>query len=285
MGEYTRWQIGDVRITKVTETVLHWPWKALVPDVTPELLATTPWMAPHFVDENGKLVLSMHALVIESQGRTIIVDTCIGNDKPRPARPFNELSTPFLETLADAGFTTDAIDTVFCTHLHVDHVGWNTRLVDGKWVPTFTKARHLFARAEYDHWARNDESAYFGDVMGDSVRPIVDAGLADFVDVDHRITDEVWLESTPGHTPGHCSVHISSAGENAVITGDMTHSPIQFAYPLTSAADTDSALADRTRAEFISRYRDTPTLIIGTHFAGPTAGRLVLDGDRVRFDY
>jgi glyoxylase-like metal-dependent hydrolase (beta-lactamase superfamily II) len=284
MGDYTRWQIGDVRITKIPETMLHWPWKALVPGVTPELLAATPWMSPHFVDDDGKLVLSVHALVIESQGRTIIVDTCIGNDKPRPTRAFNGLATPFLDRLAEAGFATDAIDAVFCTHLHVDHVGWNTQLVDGRWVPTFPKARHLFARTEYDHWIATDETELFGDVMADSVVPIVDAGLADFVDMDHRITDEVWLEPTPGHTPGHCSVHISSGGQDAVITGDMTHSPIQFAHPLTSAADTDSAQADRTRAEFVARYRDTPTLIIGTHFAGPTAGRLVRDGDTIRFD-
>jgi glyoxylase-like metal-dependent hydrolase (beta-lactamase superfamily II) len=283
MGEFTRWQIGDVRITKVPETVLHWPWKALVPAVTPELLAATPWMSPHFVDDDGKLVLSVHALVIESQERTIVVDTCIGNDKPRPTRPFDQLSNPFLEVLADAGFTTDAVDTVFSTHLHVDHVGWNTRLIEGRWVPTFARARHLFARTEYDHWVANDDSALFGDVMGDSVRPIVDGGLADFVDMDHRITDEVWLEPTPGHTPGHCSVHISSGGQDAVITGDMTHSPIQFAHPLTSSADTDPEQADRTRAAFIDRYCDTPTLIIGTHFAGPTAGRLVRDGDTLRF--
>jgi glyoxylase-like metal-dependent hydrolase (beta-lactamase superfamily II) len=284
MGDYTRWQIGDVRITKIPETMLHWPWKALVPGVTPELLAATPWMSPHFVDDDGKLVLSVHALVVESQGRTIIVDTCIGNDKPRPTRSFNGLATPFLDRLADAGFDPDGIDAVFCTHLHVDHVGWNTRLVDGRWVPTFRNARHLFARTEYDHWIATDETELFGDVMADSVVPVVDAGLADFVDMDHRITDEVWLEPTPGHTPGHCSVHISSGGQDAVITGDMTHSPIQFAYPLTSAADTDSAQADRTRAEFVARYRDTPTLIIGTHFAGPTAGRLVRDGDTIRFD-
>jgi glyoxylase-like metal-dependent hydrolase (beta-lactamase superfamily II) len=165
----------------------------------------------------------------------------------------------------------------------VDHVGWNTRLIDGKWVPTFGNARHLFARTEYDHWIVNTDVEYFGDVMGDSVTPVVDAGLADFVDIDHRITDEVWLEPTPGHTPGHCSVHISSDGMDAVITGDMTHSPIQFTHGLSGVADTDTAQADRTRAEFVGRYADTPTLIIGTHFGGPTAGRLERDGEAWRF--
>jgi glyoxylase-like metal-dependent hydrolase (beta-lactamase superfamily II) len=283
MGDITRWQIGDVRITKVPEVELHWPWRALVPDVTPELLATAPWMAPHFVDEQGKMILSIHALVVESQGRTILVDTCVGNDKPRPTRGFNGLQTDFLERLEAAGYPPEAVDTVFCTHLHVDHVGWNTRLVEGQWVPTFTKARHLFARTEYDHWTANSDVEYFGDVMGDSVAPVVEAGLADFVDVDHRITDEVWLEPTPGHTPGHCSVHISSGELDAVITGDMTHSPIQFTHGLSGVADTDTARADRTRAEFVARYADTPTLIIGTHFGGPTAGRLQRDGEAWRF--
>ncbi|MEZ5265034.1 MAG: MBL fold metallo-hydrolase [Acidimicrobiia bacterium] len=284
MGELTRWQIGNVRITKVYETEVHWPWRALVPAVTPELLEQTPWMAPHFVDGDGKMILSMHALVIESQGRTIVVDTCIGNDKVRPTRGFNGLQTDFLQRLTDAGFPPEQVDTVFCTHLHVDHVGWNTKLVDGRWVPTFANARHLFARTEYEHWQANPEPEIFGDVFGDSVAPVVEAGLADFVDIDHRITDEVWLEPTPGHTPGHCSVHVSSQGLDAVITGDMTHSPIQFAYPLTSAADTDSAMADRTRQAFVERYVGTPTLIIGTHFGGPTAGRIVRDGDALRFD-
>lgn len=283
MGEITRWQIGNVRVTKVEEVELHWPFKALLPEVTPELIEATPWMRPHFVDEAGKMVLSIHALVVESQGKTIIVDTCIGNDKPRPTRGFNQLDTDFLDGFRAAGFTPDGVDAVFCTHLHVDHVGWNTRLVDGQWVPTFPNARHLFARTEYDHWVANPDTEMFGDVMGDSVVPIVEAGLADFVDMEHRITDEVWLEPTPGHTPGHCSVHISSEGHDAVITGDMTHSPIQFAHQLTSSADSDSPRANATRVAFVERYTDTATLIIGTHFAGPTAGRLVKEGDAWRF--
>ena len=283
MGDITRWQVGNVRISKVPEIEMHWPFKALLPEVTPELLEATPWMRPHFMDEAGKMVLSIHALVVESQGQTIVVDTCIGNDKVRPTRPFNQLSTNFLDVLAQAGFAPEAVDTVFCTHLHVDHVGWNTKLVDGRWVPTFERARHLFTRTEYDYWLAHPDLDMFGDVMGDSVVPIVDAGLADFIEVDHRITDEVWLESTPGHTPGHCSVHIASQGQEAVITGDMTHSPIQFAYPLNCTADADTTQANETRAAFVSRYADTPTLIIGTHFAGPTAGHLVRDGEAWRF--
>lgn len=284
MGEYTRWQIGDVRITKVPEVELHWPWKALVPAVTPELLEATPWMAPHFVDEAGKLVLSIHALVIESQGKRIIVDTCIGNDKPRPTRAFNELQTDFLEQLTEAGFPPESIDAVLCTHLHVDHVGWNTRLVDGKWVPTFPNARHLFARTEYDYWHANPDEALFGPVMADSVEPIVVAGLADFVEMDHHITDEVFFEPSPGHTPGHVCVHIASGGQDAVITGDSTHSPIQFAHDLHCSADTFPEQGLETRQAFVQRYGDSSTLVIGTHFATPTAGRIVRDGETWRFE-
>jgi glyoxylase-like metal-dependent hydrolase (beta-lactamase superfamily II) len=281
----TRWQIGDVTITKIQEVELHWPFTALLPDFTPELIDASPWMRPHFVDEKGKLILSIHGLVVESQGRRILVDTCIGNDKPRPTRPFNELHTTFLDDLTAAGFAPDSIDTVCCTHLHVDHVGWNTQLVDGRWVPTFTNARHLFGKVEYEFWLENEEVAVMGPYMSDSVIPIMDAGLADLVDPDHRLTDEVWFESTPGHTPGHYSVHISSGGVDAVITGDMTHSPLQFAHPhLSCSADTDAKQADQTRQDFVKRYGDTPTLIIGTHFAGPTAGRIVRDGDTWRFD-
>jgi glyoxylase-like metal-dependent hydrolase (beta-lactamase superfamily II) len=283
-GAFARWQIGDVRITKVIETELHWPFGALLPGATPELVAATPWMHPHFVDDAGKMILSIHALVVESQGRRIIVDTCIGNDKPRPTRPFNQLSTDFLDRLTGAGFPPESIDTVLCTHLHVDHVGWNTQLVDGRWTPTFPNARHLFGRVEYEFWHANPDTERFGDTMGDSVEPIVDAGLADLVASDHRITDEVWLEPTPGHTPGHHSVHISSGGQEAVITGDMTHSPIQFAHDIHCSADTDPAQADATRRAFVARYGDSPTLVIGTHFATPTAGRIRSDGETWRFD-
>jgi glyoxylase-like metal-dependent hydrolase (beta-lactamase superfamily II) len=280
-----RWQVGDVRISKVTEVELHWPFSALLPEVTEEIAERIPWLRPHFVDERGRMILSIHALVIESQGQRILVDTCVGNDKPRPVRPFNQLQTNFLAELDQAGFPRETIDTVVCTHLHVDHVGWNTMLVDGQWVPTFPNARHLFGQTEFDYWKENEDTAVFGEVMADSVLPVHQAGLADLVSSDHRVNDEVRLEPTPGHTPGHHSVVIESQGQLAVITGDMTHSPLQFALPaLRCSADTDPVAAVATRKEFLARYGGTPTLVIGTHFAGPTAGHLVADGETWRFD-
>lgn len=274
------WTIGDVRITSVIEVDQHWKWGWLLPDVDPDDLDAVPWLRPHFVDDKGKLVLRIQALVVESHDQRILVDTCVGNDKDRPTSLFDQLSTTFIDDLAAAGFAPESIDQVVCTHLHVDHVGWNTHLVDGEWVPTFPNALYLFGRAEYEHWATTDEAAVYGDVMGDSVAPVIDAGLALMVDSDHQLTPEVQLEPTPGHTPGHVSVRISSAGSRAVITGDVLHHPIQFARPdLGSSADVDAAGAAATRRAAFRRWADTEALVIGTHFAGPGAGHLRPIGD------
>jgi glyoxylase-like metal-dependent hydrolase (beta-lactamase superfamily II) len=178
--------------------------------------------------------------------------------------------------LATAGFPAESIDSVMCTHLHVDHVGWNTRLVNGKWVPTFPNARYLFGRKEWEHWSSAQALNRDGDVMGDSVRPIIDAGLAELVDMRHALTPEVRLEPTPGHTPGHVSVRISSRGEDAVITGDLMHHPLQCAEPdLANNYDVDAAGARRTRREFLARYSNKRMLVLGTHFAPPTGGWVV----------
>jgi len=229
-------------------------------------------------------VLSVHALVVESQGQRLVVDTCIGNDKQRSYPRWNRMQTDFLDKLTAAGYAPETIDTVMCTHMHVDHVGWNTRLVDGRWQATFSNARYLFAEDEWAYW--KEEPQEFGPVVEDSVQPIFDAGLADLVPQTHRVTDEVWLEPTPGHTPGHVSVHIASAGEEAVITGDMIHHPCQIAHPeWSSSADWNQAASADTREDFLERYADRPVLVIGTHFCAPTAGRIVRDGDSFRLDY
>jgi glyoxylase-like metal-dependent hydrolase (beta-lactamase superfamily II) len=272
------WTIGEVTVTSVIEIEQHWRFAWLLPTVTEDDLVSHAWLSPNFVDEKGKLILRIQALVVESQGQRIIVDTCVGNTKQRPTPLFDNLQTSFFDDLVGAGFSAESIDQVVCTHMHVDHVGWNTKLVDGAWVPTFPRARYLFGRTEFDHWAATDESAFYGDVMGDSVTPIVAAGLSILVDSDHHLTEEVYLEPTPGHTPGHHSVRISSAGQQAVITGDMIHHPIQFPMPdLTSEADTDSPAAVATRRAAFDRWCTAGLLVIGTHFAGPGAGRLEAD--------
>ena len=171
-----------------------------------------------------------------------------------------------------------------CTHLHVDHVGWNTRILDGKWVPTFPHAKYLIGEIEYAHW-QADESAGQQQVMSSSVQPIFDAGLAQLVPTDHQISPEVSLVPTIGHTPGHVSVKIESQGQQALITGDFVHNPCQIARPdWTVSFDDDQAAAARCRHRLFRDLVGTDTLVIGTHFAAPTAGKIVADGDTYRLD-
>jgi glyoxylase-like metal-dependent hydrolase (beta-lactamase superfamily II) len=278
------WKIGDVRITRVVEfemVGLEW----VLEEASPENLAEIPWLSPHFVNAGHEAILSIHALVIETPDRRILVDTCVGNDKNLSAVPEWHMRTgDFLQDLAGAGFARDSVDTVLCTHLHVDHVGWNTVLEHGVWKPTFPRARYLIAETEWKHWSTRDDR-FSSRVLSESVRPVFDAGLVDLVDVRQRICDEVWLEPTPGHTPGHVSVRVSSAGEDAVITGDMIHHPCQLAKPAWGCtADVDFDRGVQTRKEFLEQYAEGPVLVIGTHFAGPTAGRVVRDGDAYRLD-
>ena len=265
------WQVGRVRITRIVEVEMGGGTRFILPDATPEACQNLDWMAPYFMLPDGKLIMSVHALVIEAGERCIVVDTCIGNDKPRNVPAWNQMATSFLEDLTAAGFPPETIDTVLCTHLHVDHVGWNTRLVDGVWVPTFPQARYLFAETEWRHWDANEDEAVYGPVLADSVRPVFEAGLADLVPMDFQLCPEVRLEPTPGHTPGHVSVHIESEGEEALITGDCIHHPCQFSRTdWCSSADSDPTQGQETREALLARYCDQPVLIIGTHLADAT---------------
>ncbi len=276
------WQIGDVSIAKVLEMEKHWPFSALLPGAE-EVVDEFEWLKPDFVTEEGRMKLSIHALLVESEGLTIIVDTCCGNDKQRPgAIPFDNLQTDFMSELENSGYRSEDVDVVISTHLHVDHVGWNTTLVDGSWVPTFPNAEYLFVKDELAHWS--SEPQHYGPVFEDSVQPILDAGMATIIDVDYEITGEIGLELTAGHTPGHVSVTINSQNESGLITGDMTHHPVQFAKPdLASSADWNQDMSTATRHEAYERWSDG-RLIIGTHFAGRTAGILVAEGNSWRFE-
>jgi glyoxylase-like metal-dependent hydrolase (beta-lactamase superfamily II) len=280
----SRWRIGDATITKVLELEATGGTRFILPTATPDAVRELAWLQPHFADERGRLRMSVHALVIETPSRRILVDTCIGNDKARSIPTWDHLQRPFLRDLEVAGHPRAAIDTVVCTHLHVDHVGWNTMLVDGRWTPTFPSARYLMGRVEFEHWWRRRADDDHHAAFVDSVQPVWDAGLVDLVDVDHRLCDEVSLLSTPGHTPGHVSVRIASRGEEALITGDFLHHPCQMArLEWPSSADDDPERARRTRREMFAQLAETGVLVIGTHFASPTAGRIVRDGESFRF--
>ena len=279
--DFLTWTIGNVRVTRVLETEAKLSLEGFLPDANAEALAPhVDWLKPHFLDEDGQFTLAIQGLVIESAGKKILVDTCLGEHEVPFDMGLGEGS--FLDDLAAAGFPRESIGIVLCTHLHFDHVGWNTMRQGDRWVPTFPNARYLFARIEYDHWQAELEQgrgAEYAFSFDDAVRPVIDAGLSDLVETDHKLTDEVWLEATPGHTPGHVSVRIGSRGEEALITGDLTHHPVQWAeVDWVMPADSDSAQAAATRRRLLAEHADSALLVIGTHYPSPCAGHLVKHG-------
>lgn len=280
------WQVGGVKITRVVEIEPMDDFHFVLPDAKPEAIKPIAWLRPDFADDEGRMKACIQALVVETPSKRIVVDTCIGNDKTLPVPAWNNLQTRFLEDMIQLGYPAESIDVVLCTHLHVDHVGWNTRLVDGQWMPTFTQARYLFGKKELGFWEKEiSENDMANQVFADSVSPVLDAGLADLVETDHVICDEVKLMPTPGHTPGHVSVLVASEGKEALITGDFLHHPCQFAHPeWASSFDEDANQSQITRRALFERYCQSDTLIIGTHFATPSAGYLVRDGDTYKLE-
>ena len=276
------WNVGKVKITKIVEMETVGSTRFILPLATNEEIRKLPWLIPHYATEEGRLKMSIHSLVVETPTRRIVVDTGLGNDKEgRNVPTWNNRSTPFLETMTAAGFPPDSIDTVLCTHLHVDHVGWNTKLSGGKWLPTFANARYVFGKTEYEHWRDHSDEPDKVAVFNDSVKPIVDAGKAELIASDARLCEEITLIPTPGHSPGHMSILIESDGEAGLLTGDVAHHPCQMAHlDWSSTADSDPAQSAETRRELFSRFADTPTLVIGGHFS---AARIRRDGDAFKF--
>ena len=255
------WKVGKVKITKIVELETVGSTRFILPLATNEEIQKLPWLIPHFATEEGRLKMSIHSLVVETPTRRIVVDTGLGNDKEgRKVPTWNNRKDPFLETMTAAGFAPDSIDTVLCTHLHVDHVGWNTKLVGGQWVPTFANARYVFGKTEYEHWRDHSDESDKLAVFNDSVKPIADAGRADLVASDARLCDEITLIPTPGHSPGHMSIQIQSDGEQGLLTGDVAHHPCQMAHlDWSSTADSDPVQSAATRRELfwtLRRYAD-----------------------------
>ncbi len=278
------WKIGAVRISRIVEIEATGGMTRIIPDASRERVLEIPWLQPHFADKEGRMRGAIHALVVETPDRRIVVDTCVGNDKPRSMPFWDNLQTSFLADLATAGYARESIDTVLCTHLHVDHVGWNTMREGERWVPTFPQARYLMGEQEFQYWQKEAEGDQ-AQVMSDSVTPVFEAGLVDLVASDYVLCPEIRLLATPGHTPGHVSVLIESDGKSALITGDFLHHPCQFVHPeWSSSPDAVPMEAIETRRRMYARFADSPTLVIGTHFATPTAGHLHRDGESYRFE-
>ena len=277
-----QWKIGNVKITKVVELETVGSTRFILPQAANEEIRKLPWLIPHFATEEGRLKMSIHSLVVETPKHRIVVDTGLGNDKEGRSVPtWNKRNGPYLDIMTQAGFPPESIDIVLCTHLHVDHVGWNTRLVDNRWVPTFERARYLFGRTEYEHWRDHSDTPDKVAVFNDSVKPIVDAGKAELIAGDARLTDEITVIPTPGHSPGHMSILIASDGERALLTGDVAHHPCQMAHlDWSSTADSEPSRSAATRWQLFSRFADTPTLVIGGHF---DAGHIRRDGAAFKF--
>ena len=276
------WNVGKVKITKIVELETTGSTRFILPLATNEEIRKLPWLIPNFATDEGRLKMSIHSLMVETPSHRIVVDTGLGNDKEgRKVPTWNNRKDPFLETMTSAGFAPDSIDTVLCTHLHVDHVGWNTKLAGGKWVPTFAHARYVFGKTEYEHWRDYSDEPDKVAVFNDSVKPIIDAGKAELIASDARLCDEITLIPTPGHSPGHMSIHIQSDGEQGLLSGDVAHHPCQMAHlDWSSTADSDPVQSAAMRRELFSRFADTPTLVIGGHF---NAGHIRRDGDAFKF--
>jgi len=282
------WQVGDVKISCVIEfksTAPYDPERGMIIGATPEVISQIPWLSPKYVSPEGHLLMAVQAVLVEAPGLKLVVDTCIGNDKPRRMTRGIGLKTGFLQRLESAGWSRDDVTDVVCTHLHIDHIGWNTMLDEGRWVPTFPRARYLMARKEYEFWVQDKEDNEQVVAMGDSVQPLFDAGLVRLVEPDHALSPEVRLLPSPGHTPGHVCVAVESRGQKAVITGDMMHHPCQIARPeLLARFDSDHEAALATRRRLLAEWADRPVLVVGTHFVAPAAGFVRSDVGGYRFE-
>jgi glyoxylase-like metal-dependent hydrolase (beta-lactamase superfamily II) len=296
LGDPRTWQIGNAKVTRIIEMETIGGQEWIMPKATRDVAKSVEWMRPHFADEKGRMKFAIQLMVVDAPGVRIAIDTCVGNDKKRPLPNWDMRTGPFLEHLRMAGIAPESVTHVYCTHLHTDHIGWNTMKIGDKWVPTFPNAKYLFGRKEFEFWTQGGRSGETGNEHGiedelyDSILPIVDAGLQELVEFDHVIFDDregtkIYIRPTLGHTPGHTSLMIESLGRKALVTGDCFHHPIQFTEPVVgSRADTNSAQAVQTREDLMREFCGTSTLVFGTHFARPTCGTVVPYKKNYRLD-
>lgn len=243
----------------------------IYPDATREAVERhRAWLEPDSLDpESGALVMAFQSYLLRTDRLTVLIDTCVGNDKNRPLRPnWHRRNWPWMDNLRACGVTPEEIDVVLCTHLHTDHVGWNTRLQDGRWTPTFPNARYLFHEKEYAYWQQEyRRQEWLRDAFEDSVLPVVEAGRAVMVAGDHEIDHGLFLEPTPGHTPGAVCLHLKDGGEHAVFCGDLMHHPLQVPEAQWSSIFcTDPELSRQTRMAFVDRFTETDSMVLPAHF-------------------
>ena len=285
-------QVGEVTIDRLVE--LEGPGYEptfFFPDATMAgFEGEMGWLLPHFWDSAANTFLrSIQSYVVRTGHHTILVDSCVGQGKERPSTPaWDRLDSTWLDQLIAAGVRPEEIDYVLCTHLHADHIGWNTRLENGSWVPTFPNAKYVFHKDEFRYWEEHGKdwvgSGSLDGGFEDSVLPVMRAGQVTLVDNDFAIDDQVTLEPTPGHSPGHVCIDVRSSAGHVVLSGDVVHHPIQIAYPEWNSrfcVDPDQSRA--SRKIFVDRHADRDTLILPAHFASPAAGRIVANGERCKF--
>jgi len=283
---YSR-RVGDATITNVIEyigpTHAH---EYLFPDMNEgDLERHLDWMAPHhYVPSMRRFVIAMQLWVVHWRDKVIVIDTGVGNAKPRRPVRMNMLSTLTPLWLEAAGATADKVTHVVTTHLHPDHVGWNTTWTDGRWVPTFPNARYLTPKTDFDlnHelYAAGDRGLLLG-AFEDSVLPIREAGLMDLIGDGDQIAGCLEVEAMPGHTAGSLHFRLRSGGEEAVFCGDIMHSPLQVAVPgLNSYADMLPELAPATRMRFLERAAERHALVMPVHFGYPHCGYIHGDGQQ-----
>jgi glyoxylase-like metal-dependent hydrolase (beta-lactamase superfamily II) len=279
-------QLGDIQIDRILE--METPFMtpaAMFPDATPDDVAKhRHWMEPWALDPlTGKIVITIQTYVIRTPRHTILVDTCLGCNKTNPYFPEWHMRTDrtWYESLRAKGLHPEQIDYVFCTHLHSDHCGWNTQLVDGRWVPTFPNATYIIAEKELQHVAAAGTPAY-----RESVLPCVEAGQVKSVAADFALDEHVWLEPTHGHTPGHVAVHLNSGQHRAVLCGDLIHSPLQCHFPQWRYwIDSDAQQAIATRTRFLQEQCEHRRLMLTAHFPRSSFGYVEAELDAFRFRF
>ncbi len=273
-------KIGDALIAQVEESVQpSFVPNMLLPDCTPhELSKHMHWMAPlHFDPAEGKFRTSVRSFLVKTGRHNVLIDCCGGNHKNRPYFPrFHHKQHPWIDRLAAAGVGPEQIDFVMCTHLHADHVGWNTVLQDGRWKPTFPNAKYIIHRHELARWNPADPAYRFSPhnefTWEDSVLPVIEAGQAVAVDDGYALDDMLSVEPAPGHTLAHVAINLESRGERAIFSGDVMHVPLQIHYPhWGTSLDDDPHLGIRSRLGLLERCAETRTLMLPTHFV-PNAG-------------